>query len=55
MKKEKDAIKKLTRYKSKVSCHYFIKNNGNVLNLVPDLYKAWHAGKSNWKSYKFFK
>ena len=25
MKKEKDAIKKLTNFKSKVSCHYFIK------------------------------
>ena len=30
--------------KSKVSSHYFIKNNGEILNLVPDLYKAWHAG-----------
>ena len=21
--------------------------------MVPDLYEAWHAGKSNWKNYKF--
>ena len=52
MKKENEAIKKLTDSKSKVSCHYFIKKNGEILNLVPDLYVAWHAGVSNWKSYK---
>ena len=49
MKKESRALKKLCDPNSKVSAHYFIKNNGNVLNLVPDNYVAWHAGKSNWK------
>ena len=53
MKKEKDAINKLTDEKSKVSCHYFIKNNGEILTLVPDLYTAWHAGISSWKNFKF--
>ena len=53
MKKEKDAIKKLTKFKSKVSSHYFIKKNGEILTLVPDLYIAWHAGFSSWKKYKF--
>ena len=53
MKKEKDAIKKLTNEKSKVSCHYLIKNNGEILILVPDLYTAWHAGISSWKNFKF--
>ncbi len=52
MKKESAAIKKLCDPKSKVSSHYFIKNNGKILNLVPDLYNAWHAGKSNWKNLK---
>ena len=37
MKKESKAIEKLRDPKSKVSCHYFIKNNGEILNLVPDL------------------
>ena len=23
-----------------------------ILTLVPDLYEAWHAGKSSWKNYK---
>ncbi len=52
MKKESDAIKKLTNFKSKVSCHYFIKRKGETLVMVPDLYIAWHAGKSKWKNYK---
>ena len=52
MKRESEAIKKLCESKSKVSSHYFIKYNGQVLNLVPDLYTAWHAGKSNWKKFK---
>ena len=29
------------------------KKNGQILNLVPDLYIAWHAGVSSWKNYKF--
>jgi len=52
MRKENEAIKKLTNLKSKVSCHYFIKNSGEILNLVPDTYIAWHAGISFWKNYK---
>ena len=31
MRRENDAIKKLTSAKSKVSCHYLIKNNGQIL------------------------
>jgi N-acetylmuramoyl-L-alanine amidase len=52
MKRESDAIKKLTNIQSEVSSHYLIKKNGSVLKLVPDLYIAWHAGKSSWKNYK---
>ena len=52
MRKESSAIKKLCNLNSKVSAHYFIKNNGQILNLVPDLYKAWHAGNSQWKTFK---
>ncbi len=52
MKKEIDAINLLTDKKSKVSCHYFIKKNGEILNLVPDLYISWHAGVSSWKNFK---
>ena len=52
MKKELAAINKLCSPKSKVSSHYFIRNNGNILTLVPDLYEAWHAGISTWQNYK---
>ena len=52
MKKESEAIKKLCNFKSKVSSHYFIKDNGEILILVPDLFTAWHAGKSNWRNLK---
>ena len=52
MKSELLAVKRLCDYKSKVSAHYFIKKNGDLLNLVPDLYVSWHAGKSNWGDYK---
>tara|TARA_B100000575_G_scaffold291283_1_gene296809 strand:+ start:1534 stop:2283 length:750 start_codon:yes stop_codon:yes gene_type:complete len=52
MKKEKDAIDYLLDEKSKVSCHYFIKSNGEMLTLIPELYIAWHAGISSWKKYK---
>jgi N-acetylmuramoyl-L-alanine amidase len=52
MKKESEAIKRLTDIKSKVSCHYLIKNNGEIVVMVPDLYEAWHAGVSSWKNFK---
>ena len=52
MRKESDAIKRLCDHQSKVSSHYLIKNNGQILNIVPDLYTAWHAGKSRWKQFQ---
>ena len=52
MKNEAKALQRLCDHRSKVSSHYFIKNSGEVLELVPDLYEAWHAGKSSWKKYK---
>ena len=52
MKNEFKAIKRLTSIKSKVSSHYLIKNNGEIVVMVPDLYIAWHAGISSWKNFK---
>ena len=51
MEKESDAIKKLTKIQSEVSCHYLIKKNGDIALMVPDLYIAWHAGKSSWQNH----
>ena len=52
MKKESGAIERLTNIKSKVSCHYLIKNNGEIVVMVPELYEAWHAGASSWRNFK---
>ena len=49
MRSENKAIKRLTDLNSNVSCHYFIKRNGQIILMVPELFEAWHAGKSNWK------
>ena len=52
MKNESDALNRLTDIQSEVSCHYLIKNSGEIIKLVPDLYIAWHAGRSSWHNYK---
>ena len=49
MRSETKAVKRLTDDNSNVSCHYFIKRNGQIILMVPELYEAWHAGKSKWK------
>ena len=52
MKKESEAIKRLTDIQSQVSCHYLIKKNGEIITMVPESYIAWHAGKSSWANYR---
>ena len=52
MTSESEASKRLTDIQSEVSCHYLIKNNGEIVKMVPDLYIAWHAGESLWRNYK---
>ena len=52
MKKESNAIERLTNIKSKVSSHYLIKKNGEIIVMVPDSYEAWHAGESSWKTFR---
>ena len=53
MRNEKEAIKRLTSIQSEVASHYLIKNNGEIVIFVPDLYVAWHAGVSAWKKFNF--
>ena len=52
MRTESASLNRLTNSQSEVSSHYLIKNNGEVVMMVPDLYIAWHAGKSYWKNFK---
>jgi N-acetylmuramoyl-L-alanine amidase len=34
---------------AQVSCHYFVEEDGTILQLVPEARRAWHAGASKWK------
>jgi len=52
MKSAKKSIDKLLDQNSKVSCHYLIKNNGDIIKMLPETYQAWHAGISSWKKFK---
>jgi len=52
MKKESEAISRLTNIQFQVSCHYLIKKNGEIIAMVPETYIAWHAGKSSWRNCK---
>ena len=52
MKTDSQALNRLTNIQSEVSSHYLIKNNGEIVMMVPDFYIAWHAGKSQWKNFK---
>ena len=43
------AIDWLCREESGVSCHYFVYEDGRIVQLVPENKRAWHAGKSVWQ------
>src|SRR5579863_1007555 len=48
MESEDAALARLCDPASEVSCHYVIKENGEILQLVPEARRAWHAGVSAW-------
>jgi N-acetylmuramoyl-L-alanine amidase len=52
MQSKRASINKLIKSNSKVSCHYLIDREGEVIQMVEDLKIAWHAGKSRWKKLK---
>jgi N-acetylmuramoyl-L-alanine amidase len=43
------ALARLREPQSRVSCHYFVDEDGQVLQLVPEARRAWHAGASFWE------
>jgi len=43
------AIARLTSPEAKVSCHYLIAEDGQILRMVDETKRAWHAGKSSWR------
>jgi N-acetylmuramoyl-L-alanine amidase len=42
------AVERLCDPSAKVSSHYVIDEGGEVLQLVPEARRAWHAGLSSW-------
>ncbi len=46
--KFEDAVQRLCTPLAEVSCHYLIKEDGKIFQLVKDEKRAWHAGKSYW-------
>jgi len=52
MQSERESLIRLCSPKFKVSSHYLIGRNGTIYKLVKENKIAWHAGKSNWGSYK---
>ena len=43
------ALNRLLSREARVSCHYFVCEDGAVLQLVPEAERAWHAGASFWE------
>ncbi len=43
------AIERLCSPSARVSSHYVVRENGSVLQLVPEIRRAWHAGVSGWE------
>lgn len=43
-----EALNRLCDPTSQVSAHYFVFENGRVLQLVPESRRAWHAGEAVW-------
>jgi N-acetylmuramoyl-L-alanine amidase len=48
MADEAAALARLCDPVSEVSAHYFIAEDGAILQLVPEARRAWHAGQSFW-------
>jgi N-acetylmuramoyl-L-alanine amidase len=48
MPDETEALQWLCNPVSQVSSHYFVFEDGRVLQLVPEGRRAWHAGRSSW-------
>jgi N-acetylmuramoyl-L-alanine amidase len=44
-----EAIERLCDPEAKVSSHYVVNEDGNILQLVPEARRAWHAGVSSWE------
>jgi len=44
-----EAIARLCDPEARVSCHYLVTKSGEVVRMVPEDRRAWHAGRSYWR------
>ena len=44
------AIARLSDPDAKVSCHYLVAEDGQILRMVDESKRAWHAGRSSWRA-----
>jgi N-acetylmuramoyl-L-alanine amidase len=52
MESAEASLARLTDPDAKVSAHYLIGEDGEVVQLVPENMRAWHAGASFWRGHK---
>ncbi len=45
------ALDRLCDPAAEVSCHYFVHEDGSIVELVPEDKRAWHAGKAHWREW----
>ena len=41
-------VRTFTKFQTQVSSHYVIADNGNVVQMLNDYLRAWHAGNGTW-------
>lgn len=46
-----EALQRLCDHKAEVSAHYMITQEGEVLSLVDEAKRAWHAGVASWRGH----
>jgi N-acetylmuramoyl-L-alanine amidase len=51
MKSAREAIDRLRDPEARVSSHYVVDEDGEILRLVPEERRAWHAGVSYWRGH----
>ena len=52
MKTAADAINWLANPESKVSAHYVVTEDGQIVQMVREEDRAWHAGRGSWRDIK---
>jgi N-acetylmuramoyl-L-alanine amidase len=49
MQSAEEAIERLRDPEAKVSSHWLVAEDGQIVRLVDEANRAWHAGRSRWR------